>query len=67
MSPQHPENVINEIPQGVNTIFLPASKGELLAWAGSKGAIASVAVLNDPKSILLRPDQGQPLRRPPWA
>ncbi|CAK6433590.1 unnamed protein product [Pipistrellus nathusii] len=53
----HPENVINEIPQGVNTIFLPASKGELLAWAGSKGAIASVAVLNNPKSILLRPDQ----------
>lgn len=52
----HPENV-TKIPQGVSTVVPPASKSELLSWAGSKGAITSIAVLNDPKSILLRPDQ----------
>ncbi|KAK1334107.1 hypothetical protein QTO34_005107 [Cnephaeus nilssonii] len=52
-----PKHVIAEMPQGVSAIPLPALKSQLLTWAGSKGAIASVAELSDPKNILLRLDQ----------
>ncbi|XP_054582735.1 endoglin [Eptesicus fuscus] len=52
-----PKHVIAEMPQGVSAIPLPALKSQLLTWAGSKGAITSVAKLSDPKNILLRLDQ----------
>uniref|UniRef100_A0A8C0YZZ3 Endoglin n=1 Tax=Canis lupus familiaris TaxID=9615 RepID=A0A8C0YZZ3_CANLF len=44
---------------GVNTTELPSftTKSQLLAWADTKGSIASIAELNDPQSILLRLDQ----------
>ncbi|XP_066223169.1 endoglin isoform X1 [Saccopteryx leptura] len=53
-----PNRVFQE-PPGVNTTQLPAftTQSQLLNWAGTKGAIASVAELNDPKSILLHLDQ----------
>ncbi|XP_015422546.1 PREDICTED: endoglin isoform X1 [Myotis davidii] len=50
------QSVFANLPEGVSAIPLPASKDQLRPWAESKGAIASVAELNDPKSILLRLD-----------
>lgn len=48
--------VIADMPQGVSAVPLTAVKDQLRTWAESKGAIASVAELNDPKSILLQLD-----------
>uniref|UniRef100_G1PMZ6 Endoglin n=1 Tax=Myotis lucifugus TaxID=59463 RepID=G1PMZ6_MYOLU len=50
------QHVIADMPQGVSTVPLTASRSQVLTWAGSKGAITSVAELNDPKNILLRLD-----------
>lgn len=66
MSPQDPKYVV-EMPQGVSAIPLTALRSQLLTWAGSKGAITSVAELNDPENILLRLDQGQLPQQPLWA
>ncbi|XP_016066497.1 PREDICTED: endoglin [Miniopterus natalensis] len=51
-------NYVAQKPQGVDTIDLSAfTKSQFLNWADKKGAIASVAELNDPQHILLRLDQ----------
>ncbi|XP_007942491.1 endoglin [Orycteropus afer afer] len=46
---------------GINTTQLPSFtiKHQLLEWAATKGSIASVAELNDPRYILLRLSQDQ--------
>ncbi|XP_006835039.1 PREDICTED: endoglin [Chrysochloris asiatica] len=49
---------------GINTTQLPSfTKSQLLNWAATKGAIVSVAELNDPSFILLRLSQA--LTSPP--
>ncbi|KAF6124120.1 endoglin [Phyllostomus discolor] len=52
-----PSRVFHE-PLGVDSIHLPniTTKNQFLSWAGARGAIASVAELNDPQSILLHLD-----------
>ncbi|GAB1286239.1 Endoglin [Apodemus speciosus] len=49
----------------VNITPLPSftSKKQILDWAATKGAIASIAALDDPESIVLRP--GQDAKAPP--
>lgn len=68
MSSQNPKLIFQGHP-GVNTTELPSftTKSQLLAWADTKGSIASIAELNDPQSILLRLDQGQLPQQPFWT
>lgn len=68
MSSQNPKLIFQGHP-GVNTTQLPpfTTKKQFLDWAETKGPIASIAELNDPQSILLRLDQGQPPPQPLWT
>lgn len=53
----NPKHVFQDL-QGVSIMPLPGlTKSQLLNWADTKGAIASVAELSDPQNILLRLDQ----------
>lgn len=60
MSPQGPSHVYHEFP-GVNSVHLPniTTKDQFLSWADTRGAVASVAELNDPQDIFLHLDPGQ--------
>uniref|UniRef100_A0A8C6QYV9 Endoglin n=1 Tax=Nannospalax galili TaxID=1026970 RepID=A0A8C6QYV9_NANGA len=52
----NPNLVIFQEYPGFNVTQLPhfTTKSQILDWAATKGAITSVAVLNDPKSVILR-------------
>lgn len=59
--------VIFQEPPQINVTQLPqfTTKTEILDWAVTKGPIASVASLDDPSSVLLRP--GQAPKSPPFC
>lgn len=59
-----PSHVFHKSP-GVDSIHLPniTTKSQFLNWAGTRGAITSVAELNDPRNIFLHLDAAP--RSPP--
>lgn len=59
-----PSHVYHEFP-GVNSVHLPniTTKDQFLSWADTRGAVASVAELNDPQNIFLHLDPAP--RSPP--